>query len=127
MDWLFGSNPDEERLHHLDDEKNKHLAECVENDQCKMRLSNYLEGLKTQHGVGANNNIKEESKGEANIKQKEGAVEDPASKVGEAPSAVSAPPVAQVPVITDIEAAIQAIDQKVAEPAGAPLTQPVAL
>jgi hypothetical protein len=48
MGWLLGESKDkseEEMLKHLDPEKEKNLAACVENDHCKLRLSSYLEGL----------------------------------------------------------------------------------
>ena len=50
MDWLFGSSEDseEERLKHLDEEKQKNFQECLDNENCKMRLADYLEGLRTE-------------------------------------------------------------------------------
>ena len=61
MDWLFGSAEmtEEERLHHLDEEKQKNFDDCIKDDHCKMRLADYLEGLRIGNNHKANHNIAE--------------------------------------------------------------------
>ena len=64
MDWLFGSSKksEEEKLEHLDEEKQKHFNDCLENEHCKIRLADYLEGLKTKYDDEPNGNIDEKTK-----------------------------------------------------------------
>ena len=61
MDWLFGSSEmsEEERIKHLDELKESNLNDCFQNDHCKMRLADYLEGLRTDYKHQANKNLQE--------------------------------------------------------------------
>ena len=102
MDFLFGSSSHEEtaeeKVLRLDEEKEKNFAACVENEHCKMRLADYLQGLKTQYEDQTNNNVQEPAPEDVQDVQEseEGPAPEQLEEVIQAPEVVESPPAVEV-------------------------------